>query len=175
MSIIEIRVGGRYKLRHKIGSGSFGDIYLAKNVQTNEEVAVKMEETKTKYPQLIYEAKILHSLQGGVGIPNLLWFGQEGDFNVVVMDLLGQNLEELLILCNRKLSLKTILMVSDQLITIMEYIHTKGFIHRDIKPENLIMGLSKKSNFVHFIDFGLSKRYKDPKTNQHIPYREISN
>jgi len=172
MSIIEIRVGGRYKLRHKIGSGSFGDIYLAKNVQTNEEVAVKMEETKTKYPQLIYEAKILHSLQGGVGIPNLLWFGQEGDFNVVVMDLLGQNLEELLILCNRKLSLKTILMVSDQLITIMEYIHTKGFIHRDIKPENLIMGLSKKSNFVHFIDFGLSKRYKDPKTNQHIPYRE---
>ena len=54
----------------------------------------------------------------------------------------------------------------------MEYIHNKGFLHRDIKPENLIMGLGKKLNFVHFIDFGLSKRYKDPKTNQHIPYRE---
>lgn len=63
-------------------------------------------------------------------------------------------------------------MLSDQLITIMEYIHNKGFIHRDIKPENLIMGLGKKSNLVHFIDFGLSKRYKDPKTNQHIPYKE---
>eukprot|EP00331_Platyophrya_macrostoma_P023287 CAMPEP_0176453420 /NCGR_PEP_ID=MMETSP0127-20121128/29217_1 /TAXON_ID=938130 /ORGANISM="Platyophrya macrostoma, Strain WH" /LENGTH=92 /DNA_ID=CAMNT_0017842255 /DNA_START=27 /DNA_END=301 /DNA_ORIENTATION=- len=92
MSLIEIRVGGRYKLRHKIGSGSFGDIYLANNVQTNEEVAVKMEDSRSKYPQLIYEAKILHALQGGSGIPTLLWFGQEGDYNILVMDLLGQNL-----------------------------------------------------------------------------------
>jgi serine/threonine protein kinase len=172
MSIIEIRVGGRYKLRHKIGSGSFGDIYLAKNVQTNEEVAVKMEEIKCKYPQLIYEAKILHSLQGGMGIPNLSWFGQEGDYNVLVMDLLGQNLEELVNSCNRKFSVKTVLLIADQAISVLEYLHTKGVLHRDIKPENILLGLGKKSSFVHFIDFGLSKRYKDPKSNQHIPYRE---
>jgi len=86
--------------------------------------------------------------------------------------LLGQNLEELLNLCNRKLSVKTILMIADQAISILEYLHTKGVLHRDIKPANLLMGLGKKSNLVHFIDFGLSKRFKDSKTNQHIPFRE---
>lgn len=172
MSLIEIRVGGRYKLRHKIGSGSFGDIYLANNVQTNEEVAVKMEDSRSKYPQLIYEAKILHALQGSSGIPTLLWFGQEGDYNILVMDLLGQNLEELFILCSNKMSIKTGLMLADQLLSIMEFIHSRGFIHRDLKPENLLMGLGKQSNFVNFIDFGLSKRFRDSKTLQHIPYRE---
>ena len=50
------------------------------------------------------------------GISNLLWFGQEGDYNVIVMDLLGLNLEDLLNQCNKKLSLKTILMLADQLV-----------------------------------------------------------
>lgn len=40
---MDLRVGGKYKLRRKIGSGSFGQIFLAENVLTNEEVAVKLE------------------------------------------------------------------------------------------------------------------------------------
>jgi serine/threonine protein kinase len=41
-----------------------------------------------------------------------------------------------------------------------------------VKPENFLMGLGTKGNLVHVIDFGLAKRYRDARTNQHIPYRE---
>jgi serine/threonine protein kinase len=75
MSIIELRVCGRYKLGPKIGVGSFGSIYLAKNVQSNSDVAIKIEEVKAKHPQLLYEGKILQNLQGGVGIPSMHWCG----------------------------------------------------------------------------------------------------
>jgi serine/threonine protein kinase len=67
--------------------------------------------------------------------------------------------------------MKTVLMLADQLIQRIEYTHSKSYIHRDIKPENFLMGLGKKSNTVFVIDFGLSKKYRDTKTLQHIPYR----
>ncbi len=55
---------------------------------------------------------------------------------------------------------------------IIEFIHNKGFLHRDIKPENLLMGIGNSYQILHFIDFGLSKRYRDPKSGKHIPYRD---
>ena len=57
----------------------------------------------------------------------------------------------------------------------VEFVHSKSFIHRDIKPDNFLMGLGKRANQVHIIDFGLAKKYRDPKTHIHIPYRENKN
>jgi serine/threonine protein kinase len=71
--------------------------------------------------------------------------------------------------------MKTVLMIADQLIQRIEYMHSKSYIHRDIKPENFLLGLGKKSNIIYIIDFGLSKKYRDTKTLQHIPYRENKN
>eukprot|EP00913_Durusdinium_trenchii_P034333 g32123.t1 len=169
---MELRVGGKFRLGRKIGSGSFGDIYIGTNVQTSEEVAIKLESIKSKHPQLLYESKLYKILAGGVGVPNVHWYGVEGDYNVMVIDLLGPSLEDLFSFCNRKFSLKTTLMLADQMINRVEYMHAKNFIHRDIKPDNFLIGLGKKANQVHIIDFGLAKKYRDPKTQQHIPYRE---
>ena len=93
----------------------------------------------------------------------------------MVMDLLGPSLEDLFNFCHRKFSLKTVLMLADQLIQRVEYVHSKSFIHRDIKPDNFLMGLGKCANQVNIIDFGLAKKYRDPKTHTHIPYRENKN
>nr|XP_043623471.1 casein kinase 1-like protein 2 [Erigeron canadensis] len=172
---MEPRVGNKFRLGRKIGSGSFGEIYLGTNIQTNEEVAIKLENIKTKHPQLLYESKLYKILQGGTGIPNVRWYGVEGDYNVLVMDLLGPSLEDLFNFCSRKLSLKTVLMLADQMINRVEFIHCKSFLHRDIKPDNFLMGLGRRANQVYAIDFGLAKKYRDSTTHQHIPYRENKN
>ncbi|XP_058197151.1 protease Do-like 9 isoform X3 [Rhododendron vialii] len=168
-------IGGKFKLGRKIGSGSFGELYLGVNVQTGEEVAIKLESVKTKHPQLHYESKIYTILVGGTGITNLKWFGVEGEYNVMVIDLLGPSLEDLFNYCNRKFTLKTVLMLADQLINRVEYVHSRGFLHRDIKPDNFLMGLGRKANQVYVIDFGLAKKYRDLQTHKHIPYRENKN
>ncbi|KAL8208378.1 hypothetical protein R6Q57_007790 [Mikania cordata] len=168
-------VGGKFKLGRKIGSGSFGELYLAVNIQTGEECAVKLEPTKTKHPQLHYESKIYMLLQGGTGVPNFKWFGVEDEYNVMVIDLLGPSLEDLFNYCNRKFSLKTVLMLADQLINRVEYVHARSFLHRDLKPDNFLMGLGRKANQVYVIDFGLAKKYRDLQTHRHIPYRENKN
>ncbi|XP_078432020.1 casein kinase I-like 5 [Wolffia australiana] len=172
---MEPRLGSKFRLGRKIGSGSFGEIFLGSHIQTNEEVAIKLESSKTKHPQLLYESKLYRILQGGTGIPNVRWYGVEGDYNVLVMDLLGPSLEDLFNFCSRKLTLKTVLMLADQMINRIEYVHSKSFLHRDIKPDNFLMGLGRRANQVFIIDFGLAKKYRDFSTHQHISYKENKN
>ena len=103
------------------------------------------------------------------------WYGVEGDYNVMVVDLLGKSLEDLFNDCGRRFNLKTVLILADQLICRMEIIHTKCYIHRDIKPDNFLMGRGTKRHMAFVIDFGLSKLFRDPRTLKHVPYKEGKN
>jgi len=162
-------------LGRKIGSGSFGVVHIGTNVQSGDEVAIKLEPIESKHPQLLSESKLYKILAGGVGVPTVHWYGVEGDYNVMVIDLLGPSLEDLFKFCDRKFSLKTVLMLADQMISRMEYLHARNIIHRDVKPDNFLLGLGRKANQVHVIDLGLAKKYRNRKTQQHIPYREGKN
>lgn len=172
---LELRVGNRYKVMHKVGGGSFGDIFLGQDTETGGQVAIKLESATARHPQLVYEARVYKLVQGGVGIPNIYWYGAEDDYMCMVIDLLGPSLEDLFTVCKRRFSLKTTLMIADQMLNRAEYIHSKNFLHRDVKPDNFLIGTGSKANMVYMIDFGLAKKYRDSKNKQHIPYRENKN
>lgn len=163
-------LGSRYLLGEKLGGGSFGEIYIAENVNTSEEVAVKLESKNTKIQLLKNESTIYRLLQGGVGIPNIKYYGTDENQNALVMDLLGKSLQNLFIERNNIFSLKTVLMIADQMLTRIEYLHNKNLIHRDIKPENFVIGRGRKSNQIYMIDMGISKLYCDKYTHEHIKF-----
>ncbi|KAK3114375.1 Palmitoylated plasma membrane-bound casein kinase [Teratosphaeriaceae sp. CCFEE 6253] len=167
-------VGVHYRVGKKIGEGSFGVIFEGTNLLNNTQVAIKFEPRKSDAPQLRDEYRTYKILVGCPGIPNVYYFGQEGLHNILVIDLLGPSLEDLFDLCARRFSIKTVVMVAKQMLSRVQTIHEKNLIYRDIKPDNFLIGRqgTKAQNVIHVVDFGMAKQYRDPKTKQHIPYRE---
>lgn len=169
-------VGEKYSVGKKLGAGSFGEVRLGKNIETGKQVAIKLESAKTKNPQLLLEYRIYELIAGGRGVPNVYWYGLHSRYNVLVMDLLGQSLEDVLQSTPKKrLSLLSVVCVANQMISLVEYLHGKNFLHRDIKPDNFMLGIGDTADQLYVIDLGLSKKYKSSRTGEHIAYREGKN
>ncbi|CAF0999536.1 unnamed protein product [Rotaria sordida] len=165
-------IADNYRIGSKLGAGSFGQVYLCQHIHTHEQWAMKIEShMMNNNPQLSIEHRIYTKLQGGKGFPKIEYYGSEGIYDILIIELLGPSLEDLFNYCNRKFTLKTALMLVDQMISRIEYVHTCHLIHRDIKPDNFLMGIKSMGNTVYIIDFGLSKRYRDPKSFVHIPWK----
>uniref|UniRef100_A0A6B2LQN1 Protein kinase domain-containing protein n=1 Tax=Arcella intermedia TaxID=1963864 RepID=A0A6B2LQN1_9EUKA len=124
----------QWRLIHKIGEGAYGEIYSAKNTETNEIAAIKLERADSKKQVLKLEVAVLKKLRGSNYVCKLKTWGRHSDWNFMVMELCGENLSELRKYQGGKFDLVTTLQIGIQIITIIEEIHTLGYIHRDIKP-----------------------------------------
>ncbi|GMH72231.1 hypothetical protein TrST_g790 [Triparma strigata] len=166
-------INNKYRITKRVGGGSFGDIYLGVGA-SGEKVAVKFEKHGARCPQLRHEYKVYRELANAPGFAKVHYFGTQDSYNLMVMDLLGPSLEDQFNKCGRRFNLKTVLMIADQMLERVELMHSRHLIHRDIKPANFVTDVTgaPSKNTVYCIDFGLSKRYRHPRTLQHIPARE---
>ena len=119
----------------------------------------------------MHEAEIYKRLQANEGIPKIYWTGTEGDYNTMVMEMLGPCLEDLLQECNGTFSVNTAMLAGEMMLSRLEYCHSKNFVHRDLKPENFAVGYGSKSFMVYIIDFGLAKKYRD-REGTHMAYED---
>ena len=176
-----------YTITRYINSGSFGDVFEAVDKKTNKLVAMKIPiETEEKHGQrlLLEEAKIYKVLLNRqdlsksenthidyiVGIANIkIITSKKLEKKIMVMDLLGPSLESFLSK-KKHFSLQTIILLSIEMIKIVKYIHSCGYIHRDLKPDNFVLDVKHK-NKLYCIDFGLAKKYINNRNN-HIEFNE---
>mmetsp|Transcript_49332 Transcript_49332/g.89196 ORF Transcript_49332/g.89196 Transcript_49332/m.89196 type:complete len:420 (-) Transcript_49332:46-1305(-) len=153
---------GRFGVGSQLGAGCFAVISRGKDTETGQDVAIKREDIMSALAQLEAEAGILKRLSQPElpqGFPAIFYCGVEGSYRCLVMELLGETLEERLQQCKGKFEVSTVGLLADQLLHRIEYLHSKGFVHRDIKPENFVCGVKHKMHHIYLIDFGLSKEY----------------
>ena len=159
----------KYTLMKKLGEGSFGRIYSAKENSTNNWYAIKLE-NKNRSQNLLESEAYIMSYLNSPRIPMVKSFGYTGDYNVLIMELMGKSLEDLFeSMPTKKMSVRCVCNIGYQMIEIIEYVHNKHIVHRDIKPDNFVMGKGNKSKFLFLLDFGLAKKYRSSTTLKHYP------
>lgn len=161
----------KYEIVKYINSGSFGHVFKAR-INDNSFVALKIPvKTLEKDGQssLCDEFKIYKNISNPEkGVANMKMTVCK-DQKIIVMDLLGPSLENILSKYKRKLKIKTIVYISIELLKILKYIHSCGYLHRDLKSDNFVVGYEDRKK-LYCIDFGLAKKFVD-KSGNHIPFK----
>ena len=165
---------GKYIITRYIASGSFGNVFEAKNKITDELVALKipiLNENKNGQKLLIDEARVYKKISNKEnGVANMK-VTKNGDKHIIIMDLLGPSLESI-VTKYKKLGLKSVIYLAITMLEVLKYVHSCGYIHRDIKPDNFVFGYEKEeSKKIYCIDFGLAKRYIK-RNGDHIDFCE---
>ncbi|KAK1809306.1 casein kinase I [Friedmanniomyces endolithicus] len=148
-------INGKYVLIQRLGKGGFGVVYLG----NDQALALKLEHHSVDPSFLEEEARKYEAFQDAVGFPKVFWFGWHDDFRVMAFELLGPTLEDLLAYCGHRFSLKTTLLIVDQILVRLERLHFGGVIHRDIKPQNFLLGTGTNGSVIYVTDFGLADEY----------------
>ncbi|WVZ04957.1 hypothetical protein V8G54_018303 [Vigna mungo] len=172
-----------YKIERKLGKGGFGQVYVGRRVTGGGsdrtgpdavEVALKFEHRNSKGCNYgpPYEWQVYSTLNGCYGIPWVHYKGRQGDFYILVMDMLGPSLWDVWNSLGQSMSPSMAACIAVEAISILEKLHLKGFVHGDVKPENFLLGQpgSADDKKLYLIDLGLASRWKDASSGLHVDY-----
>ncbi|KAK4413104.1 Casein kinase-like protein HD16 [Sesamum alatum] len=170
-----------YKTERKLGKGGFGQVYVGRRVSGGSErtgpdaieVALKFEHRNSKGCNYgpPYEWQVYNTLNGCYGIPWVHYKGRQGDFYILVMDMLGPSLWDVWNSLGQSMSPNMVACIAVEAISILEKLHMKGFVHGDVKPENFLLGQpTVDEKKLYLIDLGLASRWKDASSGQHVEY-----
>ncbi|KAG9130804.1 hypothetical protein Leryth_021980 [Lithospermum erythrorhizon] len=179
-----IQVGGSpmYSLERKLGKGGFGQVYAGRRLSGGigrvgadaVEVALKFEHRNSKGCNYgpPYEWQVYNTLGGSHGVPRVHYKGRQGDFYIMVMDILGPSLWDIWNNNAHSMSVEMVACIAIEAISILEKMHSKGYVHGDVKPENFLLGspLTPDEKKLFLVDLGLATRWEDMNTGVHVDY-----
>ncbi|XP_050231381.1 casein kinase 1-like protein HD16 [Mercurialis annua] len=181
-----VQVGGSplYKLEKRLGKGGFGQVYVGRRVSptsTNERtgpgavaVALKLEHRSSKGCNYgpPYEWQVYSFLGGSHGIPRVHYKGRQGDFYIMVMDMLGPSLWDFWNSKSQSMSVEMVVCIAAEAISILEKMHSRGYVHGDIKPENFLLGTpgTPDEKKLFLVDLGLATRWREASSGHHVEY-----
>ena len=131
----------KFRVLNHLSKGAFSDIYSGINLITKEKVAIKVEERFKVEKYLETECYFIFSLRN-LGIPKIISFGHNKEYDILVMPLLGKSLHEMQKNKNYNFEFKDICLIAIQVIERIQWVHSQKIIHRDIKPDNFLIGLN---------------------------------
>lgn len=176
-------------MERKLGKGGFGQVYVGRRVTSSgtrgsdtgsanaNQVALKFEHRSSKgcnygppYEWSVYNA--FSSLGGILGVPKVHYKGRQGEYYVMVMDLLGPSLWDTWNTNGQIMSQEMVACIAVEALAILENFHSKGFVHGDIKPENFLLGPpgTPTEKKLYLVDLGLATRWRDAICSTHVDY-----
>ncbi|XP_027067690.2 casein kinase 1-like protein HD16 [Coffea arabica] len=180
----KVQVGGSpmYKVERKLGKGGFGQVFLGRRVSGGErttgpgavEVALKFEHRNSKGCSYgpPYEWQVYNTLGGSHGVPKVHYKGKQGDYYVMVMDMLGPSLWDVWNSSGQSMSGEMVACIAVESLSILEKLHAKGYVHGDVKPENFLLGQpsTPQEKKLFLVDLGLATKWRDSTRGQHVEY-----
>lgn len=169
-------INQKWRVCGELGSGTQGVVYAAVDIESGQHFAVKTQRINPLQSALIAEYRAYSTIlqnnrsSNFLGIPWVYHYDEDEDGTValMIMDKLGPTLTQLFAIQGGLFSRKTLLMLFKHILISIQNVHESGYIHRDIKPDNICMGRGEKAGFVHLIDFGISERYINEETGEHV-------
>ncbi|CAL5206525.1 unnamed protein product [Lathyrus oleraceus] len=175
----KVQVGGSplYRVDRKLGKGGFGQVYVGRRIGAGAgalEIALKFEHKSSKGCNYgpPSEWQVYNVLGGSHGVPRVHYKGRQGDFYIMVMDILGPSLWDVWNNKTHTMSAEMVACIAIEAISILEKMHSRGYVHGDVKPENFLLGCpgTHEEKKLFLVDLGLASRWRDNSTGLHVEY-----
>ncbi|KAB2007909.1 hypothetical protein ES319_D10G062500v1 [Gossypium barbadense] len=180
-----VQVGGSpmYRIERKLGKGGLGQVFVGRRVSGGNEratgsaameVALKFEHRNNKGCSYgpPYEWQVYNVLGGSHGVPKVHYKGKQGDYYVMVIDILGPSLWDVWNSSGQTMSAEMVACIAVESLSILEKMHSKGYVHGDVKPENFLLGQpsTPQEKKLFLVDLGLATKWKDSSSGLHVDY-----